>query len=219
MTKLNSTGTGGGEPPRPSLKEIRMDKRGRDLQLAGVTAVWKELDHRLSVVERFGTVPKLHRQSVAEHCFNVERIAVRIAKEWFGIEDNDRLFAISRWAHHHDDLEALSGDMPSMVKPYFDEEAMAKEHNDLVDDRTAQYSQTIKNIVKLADMLDAWWFLCVENSLGNQYLNHHIEYEPKRVREFVEATWPDDAKLHKAVGDVITAMFYIKSVRHSRRGR
>ena len=180
--------------------------------------IWSDLDHRLSVVKRWGTVQTIHQQSVAEHIFNVERIAVRIAKGWFGVEDEASLFVVMWFAHRHEDFEALSGDFPTMVKPYFDEAAFEKEHRDIIP-HIVDGGQWVRNVVKLADMLDAWNFLCVERALGNRYINYHYGHEPSRVIQFVEKTWPNDVALLKKVNDCINEMGAITSIRHSKRGR
>lgn len=177
-----------------------------------------DLDHRLSVVKRWGTAQTIHQQSVAEHIFNVERIALRIAEHWFGIKDRRILYEIVLWAHHHEDLEAISGDFPSMVKPYFAEEEMAREHADVIP-VSRPFNTDVKNIVKLADMLDAWWFLCIERSLGNRYLDNHYDYEPDRIQNFVTDTWPNNLELYADVYHFVEDAREAGSVRHSKRGR
>ena len=179
--------------------------------------IWNDLDHRLSVLPRWVTAERVHNQSVAEHIFNVERLAVRIAKHWFNITDKEHLFEIVRWAHHHEDLESLSGDLPTMIKPYFDEKAMARDHDDVVKNREPRGLFT-REIVKLADMLDCWWFLCVERSLGNVYLDNHYNHEMGRILGFVKATWPDP-EMEKRVGKLLDDMSAERSIRHSKRGR
>lgn len=180
--------------------------------------IWDDLDHRLSVVKRWGTVHTIHQQSVAEHIFNVERIAVRIATRWFSVIEDDALFVIMWFAHRHEDFEALSGDFPTMVKPYFDEAAFEKEHSDIIDP-IRDGGQWVRNIVKLADMLDAWNFLCVEQALGNSYIEYHYKHEPTRIIQFVEATWPNDVALLKKVNAGIDEIASATSIRHSKRGR
>lgn len=179
--------------------------------------IWGDLDHRLSVVKRWGTTQTIHTQSVAEHIFNVERIAVRIAAQWFGIDNDEAMLAIMWFAHRHEDFEALSGDFPTMVKPYFDEAAFEQEHPEI--DPILDGGQWVRNIVKLADMFDALWFLVVEKKLGNEYLAHHLDHEPRRIIQFVEATWGADAPLLKNVSAAIDGMFNELSIRHSKRGR
>jgi len=180
--------------------------------------LWDDLDHRLSVIKRWGTTESIHKQSVAEHIFNVERMAVRLAARFFGIFDNERILEIVMCAHHHEDLEALSGDFPSMVKPYFDEKAMAKEHADVLN-VVPEAPPYAKHIVKLADMFDSLWWLVIEHKLGNTYIAKHLEYEPGRIIEYVRTTWSGDANLLKAVNAAIEEMLEIVSIRHSRRGR
>lgn len=180
--------------------------------------IWNDLDHRLSVIPRWVTAERVHQQSVATHIFNVERMAIRIAKEWFGITDKEELFEIVQWAHHHEDLEVLSGDLPTMIKPYFDEKAMARDHNDIVKAREP-HNGLAYCIVKLADMFDAWWFLCVERSLGNRYLDNHVNFEPTRILKYVSFNWPGSPELLDKAKTLIDDMANERSVRHSKRGR
>jgi 5'-deoxynucleotidase YfbR-like HD superfamily hydrolase len=78
--------------------------------------VFAELDSRLSVVTRWVVVNTIKDQSVAEHCFNVERIALRIAMQWFRISRVETLYFISQVALHHDDDESITGDIPGPSK-------------------------------------------------------------------------------------------------------
>lgn len=182
--------------------------------------LFNELDHRLSVVKRWGIAHTIQTQSVAEHVFNVERIAVRIAKAWFNITDETALFRIAKFAHHHDDHEALTGDLPTMVKPYFDEEAFEKDHIDLLPLPPPLLNNPIQNIVKLADMLEGYHFLCMEKTLGNSYLDEHLEHEGPRIIAFIHATWPKEFALHDSVNHVMWDMRKCnRSTRHSKRGR
>lgn len=184
--------------------------------------LFTDLDHRLSVVKRWGIAHTIQTQSVAEHVFNVERIALRIARLWFGIHDHRQLLDIMTMAHHHEDFEALSGDLPTMIKPYFNEGAFEREHKDLVPTfvPSEEWASSCRQIVKLADMLEGFHFLAMERALGNAYLSEHFEYEGPRIMKYVRETWPDNYLIvslaQKALIDIVAGC---KSSRHSRRGR
>lgn len=180
--------------------------------------IFTDLDHRLSHVPRWPIAETNHKQSVAEHAFNVERITIRIAREWFQITEVDVLFALMEFAHHHDDPEALSGDLPTMVKPYLNEPDFERDHADLIR-VDFQLPDWMRRIVKLADMLDGYWFLCVENALGNQYMSLHFNHEPGRILHWVRDNYPNNAELIFLVKAELEAMASEKSRRHSRRGR
>lgn len=180
--------------------------------------IFNELDHRLSVVQRWGILHTIQKQSVAEHCFNVDRIATRIAIMWFGWTDPTWLLELKEWAHNHDNLESVMGDPPTMVKPYIDEGAMADDHKDLVP--LISPPQQVKNIVKLADMLEGFHFICQELKMGNTYVENHYQSYFEEMIKFLKETFPDDLSgLLPLVKDLMVAMSEEKSTRFSKRGR
>ncbi|QIG66091.1 dATP triphosphohydrolase [Ochrobactrum phage vB_OspP_OH] len=180
--------------------------------------IFHELDHRLSVVKRWGILHTIQTQSVAEHCFNVERIAARIAYHWFGVRCGEEMLDISQYALHHDDFEAISGDLPTMVKPYFDEAAFENDHADLIKIPDPCYNNT-KSIVKLADMLEGYRFLCMEITLGNKYAHDHWVLEAPRITKYVMETWPGNHELYQNVCNLLEKFRREKSTRFSKRGR
>lgn len=181
--------------------------------------LFSEIDHRLSVVKRWGILHTIQTQSVAEHVHNVVRIAARIAVDWFAIEDSDELLDVVLYAHHHDDLEAFSGDLPSMVKPYLDEDAIARDHRHLVSPYNPIHFDQTKEVVKLADKLEGYHFLCIEVALGNKYVEEHWVKEAAIISDYVYATWPDNHELREKVNREMERMRNERSSRFSMRGR
>ena len=152
-----------------------------------------ELDDRLSVVKRWGIVRTIITQSVAEHCFNVQRICIKLAPH-FGIVDYDEMFELSQAALHHDDDEAVTGDIPGPAKVYIHPNEKGVDVG-----ATAWYtdaSDRTKEIVKLADMLEAFHFLTMELKLGNFYLrDHRLRLVNKIYRHLEDHTdWPPAVK-------------------------
>jgi len=140
--------------------------------------IFSELDMRLSVVPRWVVVPTLQNQSVAEHCFNVERIARRIAQQWFDIRDTERLDRISQLALHHDDDEAVTGDIPSPAKHILSEEWL--------DSRARLWYNApspLRDIVKLADLMEMYRFLVMEVLMGNRYVDDYLAETLNKMSE------------------------------------
>jgi 5'-deoxynucleotidase YfbR-like HD superfamily hydrolase len=142
--------------------------------------IFSELDLRLSVVPRWVVIPTLQNQTVAEHCFNVERIARRIAEQWFSIRDTERLDRVSQLALHHDDDEAITGDIPSPAKAILSE--------DWLDSRARLWYNApspIRDIVKLADLMEMFRFLALEITMGNRYVDDYMaEIMNKALKEY-----------------------------------
>jgi 5'-deoxynucleotidase YfbR-like HD superfamily hydrolase len=132
-----------------------------------MTDIFSEMDARLSVISRWVVVNTIKRQSVAEHCFNVERIARRIANDWFdGNEVN--LDRVSQMALHHDDDESVIGDIPSPAK-----DVLSERYLDSVARAWYNVPCLEHDIVKLADKMEAYWFLAMESKLGNTYIDDY----------------------------------------------
>lgn len=179
--------------------------------------VFSDLDHRLSVVKRWGILHTIQNQSVAEHVHNVVRITMRIGYNWFHL-DRDQMLTAIIWAHHHDDAESLTGDLPTMVKPWFDEDEFEMAHEDLLTVTTLP-PDDIENIVKLADKMEGLYFLYMERALGNLYADYHVDAELPIIQKFIVRVWGKDSPILKKFGAWETSIRKIRSQRHSRRGR
>ena len=180
--------------------------------------IFNELDHRLSVVKRWALLHTIQTQSVAEHMFNVQRIALRIALHWFDIRDAYTLMQIAMLAHTHDDYEALSGDLATMVKPYFNEEKFEKDHEDLIS-KTIVDSDVIKSIVKLADKLEGFHFLCIEKKLGNAYVDDHFLNYFREIETYVDSNFENCKEILDYVSELMGSFEIEISKRISRAGR
>jgi len=107
---------------------------------------------RAGGVDRWHIVRTTQRQSLAEHTFNVVMIARAICKEAH-IPDEKVIKA----ALEHDLDEIVYGDIPTPTKSKLKHKVNI---NDLIDNtKHNDLSDTEKNIVKIADMLEACWFI------------------------------------------------------------
>ena len=153
-------------------------------------SLFHELDDRMSVVKRWGIVRTIKQQSVAEHCFNVQRIAIKLAG-LVGVLEYERLFEISQAALHHDDDEAVTGDIPSPAKMYVHTEKWVDvQARAWYDDASPE----TKAIVKLADLLEAYHFLALEIRMGNMYVTNHQMGLKTRIMELLNADWCEKIK-------------------------
>lgn len=134
----------------------------------------------LSRVRRWGIVPTIQSQSVAEHSFYVALMASRLAALIRWQATNQDLFNLNRWALLHDSLEAATGDIPTPVKKHLTElkSAEHKLMSEMGTEFTRLRSQVeraeaskwveIAEIVSFADSVEALAFLHTEHMLGNK---------------------------------------------------
>lgn len=135
-----------------------------------------DIKHRLRLmqVKRYGIFHMNRDQSVAEHSFNVAMIAIELIED---LDDDDLYGAVVVYSLFHDMDEVLSGDIPSPFKrklrnqcpeviPVLDGQPLA---NDMV-----------RNIVKLADLLEALYY-CRE--FGGSRSAEEVEEDVQRKLE------------------------------------
>ena len=112
---------------------------------------------RLSNIKRWSIVEMSRPQSVAEHSYNVAIIAMNIAKR-HGAVLRCIEGGLLGWALMHDLTELVTGDVPTphksrLLRPEAEKEMFPKFVN--CKDGT---SQLTREIVKVADLLDAYQF-------------------------------------------------------------
>ena len=166
--------------------------------------IFNELDHRLSVVPRWVVLATIQNQSVAEHCFNVERIARRIARDWLNISELD---AISQAALHHDDEESLTGDIPSPAK----KKLMGEKYLDGAAGGWYNGDDRVRAIVKLADLMEAFWFLSMEMQMGNRYVVQHHQDMAQQMFDH-GAQFGDEVK--SRLNEWVASMKFMRSETH-----
>ena len=106
---------------------------------------------RAQGVKRWNIVETVRPQSVAEHSFNVCFIARAIAKE-IGMEDEK----IIKAALDHDLDEIITGDIPTPAKQRM--RKLGFEPDSIHEGRN-EYPDNVEDIVGIADMLEAEWFI------------------------------------------------------------
>lgn len=155
------------------------------------------LDEKLRTahVKRWQIVSVGRSQSVAEHSFLVQIIAIEVSRQIkysnkrAGPINIEKEHAIMRWAMWHDMMEVKTGDINTPIKMKMKQTAGDGWLQAIEYDMSAEYEKiskdtgnTVKDIVKLADYMEALNFLAeegkgrhaedVQRQLKKQMLNH-----------------------------------------------
>jgi len=146
---------------------------------------------RLAHVKRWAIVPKIKEQSVAEHSYFVALYTLKICK----LLEKSPKFCLSavQYAMEHDAGEAFTGDIPSPLKKRApDIEKVENNARDwmgmnspIMADEVSEIGD-VKNIVNLADKLDALLWLMCESSLGSTALSHIQSEIEQKTRDAAE---------------------------------
>ena len=117
---------------------------------------------RLQHVPRWGIVPTVRKQTVAEHSHGVAAIVLWLLNRGLDMGQEPNRSSILEYAIRHDEYESMTGDTPATAKMV-----------GLVVDNTPKhaFSATTKNIVKVADFIEALLFICSEEAMGNKTLD------------------------------------------------
>jgi 5'-deoxynucleotidase YfbR-like HD superfamily hydrolase len=140
--------------------------------------VFKPFERRLGFIPRWGIVPHINRQSVAEHSYYVALYADKICR-MKGVQPNIRAGAVA-YALRHDAAESMHGDIPSPAKKRMlgpgniaaEDEKFKNEYTaeDYDDHFPPGEAFIIKSVVALADRLDAAMWLKQEYDMGNKHV-------------------------------------------------
>lgn len=143
------------------------------------TAPPKMLSHdmtmmrRLAEIQRWAVVPVLRRQSVAEHSFHVVYMARIVAEHHALLCSGNYRAQLLDYAIDHDRIESMTGDKPSPYKRWLklvNPGVVLEPPEDFAPDVSAMMMKAIKQVVKIADFLEALIFLEEEVALGNKRL-------------------------------------------------
>lgn len=161
---------------------------------------------RLGIVPRWVVVPTIQHQTVAEHCFHVARTALWLVRllPHMGEKGMD----LSAYEHdiliealRHDDDEAATGDNPSPTKGPKD---------------FTTYN-TLKLVVKVADMLESLAFLHEEMSMGNRRVQEVTDdaYQIyRRAWEALQDKHPSDGMRAFTASHVLTKYLDTLNCKH-----
>lgn len=132
---------------------------------------------RLGFVPRWVVMPTIRRQSVAEHCFHVAQTALWLLYYLVPNCRGDSFRGeLLMYALNHDNDEAISGDQPSPSKPV---------------SSTVSYANTVRAIVKAADLMEAYAYISEESHLGNRYGMESVaqDLETRMMKHFQHLPW------------------------------
>lgn len=146
----------------------------------------------LSSIPRWSVVPVLRRQYVAEHSYYVslytaELLGLSIFDHWH----DDRKFACLRYALIHDAEEARMSDIPGPVKRMIkDPEKLAATEAKVLSGMgyTDKYGyawhvdEDIKRVIKAADLIDEFFYLHSEASMGSRIVSRLIDQVEYRLK-------------------------------------
>lgn len=176
-------------------------------------SLFGELDHRMSVVKRWGVVETIREQNLATHSYNVAIMADRIARR---LSDDMKIaHAAVLYALYHDKVESVTGDFPSYMKVHVDERAavaiVSRDEED-TNDGSAGDDPMVRFIVKSADFVDACVFLRMEISLGNRSVAYHLRHLEHRFRKYIEdaelAVTADAPKVYQWYLDEVVGVLF-----------
>ncbi len=176
----------------------------------------------LSFVPRWGIAPRHHQQTVAEHSYYVVLYAAQLCDR-MGIGDLGRLNVVE-YALVHDVREAWESDIPGPSKrAIVDKERADRYHGAFAATMDPYYrgsyvlgvevvvdgygvGRLIKDIVKVADLIDSVFYLKQETLMGNAFAQGLFMRDMERLRAAAQGVLVRDL-LDQFWIDIDTAMY------------
>lgn len=179
----------------------------------------------LSDVPRWAIIRTIQRQNVAEHSYYVTLYAGQVADfiDWTG----DRADLLD-YALRHDLEEMYMSDIPGPSKRammtdrvHYDEHCRAENVKrfgadyvkrlfypvDETPEGDWRTEEEIKAIIKVADLLDECFFLCLDQQLGNRAVETVFEHSLKRLLQAI-VKLPCDTDAQKRLTEVANRAIY-----------
>lgn len=129
----------------------------------------------LATVPRWAILPTIRRQHVADHSFYVALYVAELISKYHSTWPADIKFLALRQALIHDAPEARMSDIPGPVKRQIkDPEKFAKFEENVLTKLGFEgwdvETDVINKLIKVADLIDEFYFICIEINLGNQMM-------------------------------------------------
>jgi hypothetical protein len=136
--------------------------------------VFKYRERMADYVPRWQVFPRLHTQMVSQHSFFVALYTDQLTSllKW----PQPRRYQALAFALRHDIREVVTGDIMGPVKRMITNEHNLRNYEAQVDRMLGSYYETpepdwqVRNVVKAANVIDEYFYLSLEVSLGNQSL-------------------------------------------------
>lgn len=179
----------------------------------------------LSFVERWGIAPRHHHQSVTDHSYFVTLYCSQLCR-LLDLTGHDTLRVLN-YALRHDAFEVFISDLPGPAKrSIVDPQKLSRYHGKFADgmddayreamdeadepiyvaDRKSTTRVRIRDVVKVADLMDEVFFLAMEMNLGNNLVRGLYQKELSRLDQAAVLVGGDEfaGKLMEEVGKQVT---------------
>lgn len=170
------------------------------------------LARTLQIVPRWGIVPTIRRQTVDAHSFHVATVALALAARHRSVHEGNALLGpLLIEALIHDASESISGDLPSPFKRLIGSDII---NAALRRFKVSKVSDTVANILKCADCIEAMLFLREDMMLGNNvvgpvYTDISVNFKPHWSKFDWNVDECGDKPDYKEIVDTVAVLFGI----------